>query len=276
MNDLPKKITFTLYERLKKRIFNSKPYNKIDLNYFPVGMTPISDTKDNDVFIVGFPKSGNTLMQHIISHLVYGLNENVSRSLINFISPDIYTNRYYFRFNDTCFFKSHNLPEKRYRKVIYIMRDGREAILSYHHMMKNMGMNVSLEELYTGEQKIFNVHWDEHIKSWEKNPFSAEILWIKYEDLLNNKFEELKKICIFLKLDRNEKELSNVMKYTSFEFMKALENKGDWVQMKKGKFLKGKNFVRKGKLDTFKFEVSEELLKKFEELNSDSLNKYYV
>ncbi|WP_298262430.1 sulfotransferase domain-containing protein [uncultured Lutibacter sp.] len=242
---------------------------------FPVDLIPITDTRDEDVFVVGFPKSGNTLMQHIITHLVYGINKEGSRSMVNFIVPDIYTNTHYFRFNDVCFFKSHNLPEKRYKKVIYIMRDGREALLSYYHMMKNMGKEVSLEDLYMGKVDIFGGTWQKHILSWEKNPFNADILWIKFEDLKNNKLKELKRICNFLNITRTDIELNEVVKLTSIGHMKELEKREDWTSMKKGKFLDGMNFIRKGNLDTFKKEVPDDLINIFEISNSISLKKYY-
>ena len=106
---------------------------------FTGGLNPISETAAGDVFIVGYPKSGNTLMQHIIAHLYYGLNKNSGRSMISLIVPDVYRNSHYFRLNEVCFFKSHDLPNPRYRKVIYIMRDGRQALLSYYHMQKKHG-----------------------------------------------------------------------------------------------------------------------------------------
>lgn len=118
---------------------------------FPGGLTPIHETNPEDVFIVGFPKSGNTLMQHIITHLVYGINEEGSRSMVNLIVPDIYANSHYFRFNTVCYFKSHERPQPNYKRVIYLVRDGREALLSYYHMMKNMGKDISLTDQLPGK-----------------------------------------------------------------------------------------------------------------------------
>ena len=239
-------------QSILKRLLTSEQLKKIQTPgvNFPGGILPINNTMLNDVFIVGFPKSGNTLMQHIIAHLYYGLNEEASRTMVNLITPDIYANSHYFRFNEVCFFKSHDLPKPEYKKVIYIMRDGREALLSYYHMMKNMGTPVSLKDLYSGKIKLYNVTWGEHIAQWESNPYQADILWIKYEDLKANKINILQRICTFLNIDRSTNELEKVIEFTSLKHMKEMEKRIDWAKMKKNKFLMGKNFVRQGMLGT--------------------------
>ena len=107
-----------------KRILFGDPNSQERIKFLSP-LVAINDTQDQDVFVVGFPKSGNTLMQHVMAHLIYGLNQNGSRSLISLLTPDIYTNSHYFRFSDVCYFKSHDLPKPEYKRVIYIMRDGR-------------------------------------------------------------------------------------------------------------------------------------------------------
>ena len=258
-----------------KKIFktNSKSNTKVsDVQpiIFPGGITPINQTLTDDVFIVGFPKSGNTLMQHIITHIVYGINEEGSRTLINLIAPDIYANPYYFRFNERCFFKSHERPQPNYKKVIYLMRDGREALLSYYHMMKNMDRDISLEDLYTGKIDIFGGQWHEHIEAWEKNPYNAEILWVKYEDLINDKLIQLQNIVQFLGLDRTEEELQTVAKLTSLAHMKSLEKRADWQKMNIDVSFNKGSFVRMGAVDSFKVEVPDIYLEVFEKMSKNS------
>ncbi len=265
-------------KKIVKGIFFSKVNKDSSFNpnmKFSAVIKPIDYSEDDDVFVVGFPKSGNTLMQQIIAQLVYGLNSSASRTMVELIAPDVYGNSHYFRFNDVCFFKSHELPKPEYRKVIYMIRDGREALLSYYHMKKNIGKEIELSELYNDKHKIFGTTWSGHIRAWEENKFGAEILFVRYEDLMKDKKSELIKICDFLKIQRKEKEIEQTIHQTSFEFMKSLEQKPDWTYLKKGLFKEGKNFVRKGEIDSYKEEVSEELLTTFESNNSEILNKYY-
>ncbi len=242
---------------------------------FPGGLQPISQTEPQDIFIVGFPKSGNTLMQHILAHLYYGLNSIASRTMINLIVPDVYSNSHYFRFDNTCFFKSHERPNSNYKRVIYLIRDGRQALLSYYYMLENLGQSVNLEELYDGTTKIYGGSWSGHIAAWEANPFDAEILFIKYEDIVLNKKDVLRQLCGFLNIDRSEAELQKVIDLTSIEHMKEMEARDDWKRMKKEKGFYSGSFVRKGSVDSFKNKVSGPLITKFEKLNSEMLLKHY-
>jgi len=214
-------------------------------------------------------------MQHIIAHLYYGLNEEGSRSMVNLIVPDVYANSHYFRFNEVCFFKSHERPQPNYKKVIYMLRDGREVLLSYYHMMNNMGQNISLEDLYTGKINIYGGLWHEHVEAWQKNPYQTDILWLKFEDIINNKLHVLKQICHFLEMERSNDELEKVVRLTSFDHMKSLEMRSDWKKMKMANFKEGKAFLRCGKINSYKAEVSEQLLAEFESQNQNIIKKYY-
>ncbi|MFT6417556.1 MAG: hypothetical protein ACJARZ_002924 [Dokdonia sp.] len=238
------------------------------------GITPISETRAEDVFIVGFPKSGNTLMQHILAHLYFGFNEQTNRTLINMATSDVYASSHYHRFDAVSFFKSHELPQPSYQRVIYILRDGREALLSYYHMLQNMGKPIDLNALYAGDVKLFGALWHEHIDQWEANPYQADILFVKYEDLLENKIKELERICAFLNIERSTEALEKVADLSSLEHMKFLEKQEDWKAMKSGKFKSGKNFVRKGSKNSYLEEVDPKLIKTFEAMSQATLKKH--
>lgn len=263
---------------LKKTKAPKAQIDQVDMfsRSFPHEIRSIDDTNDNDVFVVGYPKSGNTLMQHVISHLVYNLNEETSRSIVNILCPDIHANKYYNRINDRCYFKSHMMPQPSYKNVIYIVRDGRQALLSYFHMVKNMGGSIELNDLYNDRIKLFGCTWGQHVESWANNPFNANILWIKYEDLIGDKTTTLKKIAEFTGLPRTIDEINNVDKFTSIDFMKLLEKKADWVKMKGKKFQNtDKEFVREGKSRGYRNEVDEDLIKLFEQNNLSTLKRFY-
>lgn len=232
---------------------------------FPGGVVEMGDFSDEDVFIVGFPKSGNTLMQFVMSHLVYGVNESNSLSLANIIVPDIYANKYYFKFNRVNYFKSHELPVKEYKRVIYIVRDGRDAIYSYFHMLNNQNQDVKLNDLFNETIKFNNCTWRQHVRSWIENKYNADILYIRFEDLISDKSETLKKIISFLNLDVNEYDVQKVIDRTSVKSMQEYELKDDWVRMKEEiGFDKDKNVVRKGVIGDYKTEFVNEI-SRFEE-----------
>ncbi len=238
------------------------------------GITPIDSTRDEDVFIVGYPKSGNTWMQYIIAHMVYHLNETSSKVLVNAIVPDRHSNSHYLRLNSRCFFKTHSLPNERFKKVIYILRDGRDAMYSYFRMKYNMNQKVNIENFFSADYKKFPSSWQEHIKAWFDNPFNAEILYIKYEDLLRNNLDTLKKIAEFIGMsDLGVERLQYVGKMTRFDQLRSHEERDpNWQKRKNDKnFKKGSYFFRKGQIGDYKNEVPEGVISDFESYSKDAL-----
>ena len=138
-----------------------------------------------------------------------------------------------------------------------------------------MGNEISLQDLYSGRNLPFNTLWHEHVTQWENNPYGADILWTKFEDLVNRKQHELRRICNFLGISRTEEMLAQVVEYTSIDHMKTLEKRKDWTDIKKNRFIAGRDFIRQGKADSFLCEVPSELLHVFEVQNSASLKKHY-
>jgi hypothetical protein len=231
----------------------------------------------DDVFIIGYPKSGNTLLQHIIAHLIFGLHKNASKSLINSCVTEYYNNPWFFRHDKTHFFKSHELPKPEYRNVIYIVRDGREAVRSYYYMLTNMGKEVSIKDLYLTGGDTFVGNWNDHVQAWTNNPYDANILFITYENLIQNKLKELQRICEFLKVKKTNEELNNVIEATSLGNMKLMETSFSWQRMKAIQEWNSEgNFVREGKQKGFEKDlmISDELIKEFNAISNEMLIEY--
>src|SRR5687768_13824154 len=100
-------------------------------------LTPIKETKAEDVFIVGYPKSGNTWLQNLAGAVVYGvLPEFAPPALMHLeLVPDVHQKQFYKRYSTPMFFKSHHLPRPEYRKVVYVLRDGRDVMVSYFQFL---------------------------------------------------------------------------------------------------------------------------------------------
>lgn len=241
------------------------------------GFQKMGDFTSEDVFITGYPKSGNTLLQHAVAHLVFGLKKDASKSLINSCVTEYYNNPWFFRHNPCHYFKSHELPNETFKKVIYIVRDGREAIRSFYYMLQNMNQKVSLENLYTSGGKSFVGTWSNHVSKWLENPHDADILFIKYEDLTKKKKEVLISLCKFLSIERTVEELQLVLEATSLENMKKMEQDFSWQRSKSHKTWKEHaQFVREGSVKGFvnDEQIKEEWVQKFEDLSKDMLQKF--
>jgi Sulfotransferase domain len=101
-----------------------------------VKLEPISETRLEDIFIVGYPRSGNTWMQYLIAGAILDLNPRLAPdSLVQSLVPDVHATRFYKRFGTPTFFKTHHLPQSEYRRVLYLVRDGRDVMVSYFHYL---------------------------------------------------------------------------------------------------------------------------------------------
>ena len=123
---------------------------------------------------------------------------------------------------------------------IYIVRDPRNLVtsISHHYSMKYdqaydkiLDENASLlEKSRDGDYSNFTFlgSWSNHYKSW-KNSKDFKTLFIKYEDLQNNKYDTFRRIIQFindLKGDQssiNEKKFLNSINSTNFSNLKNKE-----------------------------------------------------
>lgn len=268
------KFIFSPKQYIKKLVREHK--NNFVLNLLDQeNLVPIDNTSDNDVFIVGFPKSGNTWMQSLISGLYYGIDsELLPDSLAQELVPDVHYKKYYKRFGNICFFKSHSLPQQHYKKVIYIVRDGRDAMCSYLHFNTRLGNSVTLEEMINTGKFVFPCDWHNHVQQWLSNPYNSKIHYIRYEDLLNNTFFELKKIASFIGIDRTDEQINKAIEGNTLENMRTKAIKYNGLGQKDWRGDIGINFFRKGVVGDFKNEMTDDLIQKFNQKSEKELKAF--
>jgi len=171
------------------------------------------------------------------------------------------------------FLKTHNSLEQYFGHkfttssetlgAIYIVRDPRNVITSmcnhysmtYDEALKKMNdQNASLS-LTDSEKDYSNLSflgsWSNHYKSW-KNNFEFKTLFIKYEDLQNNTYNEFYKILNFIEElrgnDKNidEKKLKESINATSFSNLKKKEESEGFKESLHIKANKKTNFFNLG------------------------------
>ncbi len=238
-----------------------------ELNLFP-----IHETKDSDIFIVGYPKSGNTWMQNMVSSLLYCpdasyLPDRLSQEIV----PDIYTKKFYKRYGELTFFKSHELPQPNYKNVIYLIRDGRDAIVSFYHMNKIFGKDYSMEEMVLEGKGLNPCKWHTHVKNWQENPYNSRIIFVRYEDLIKNPLPELKKVCQFAGIQRTDRVLESVIQTNSFKNLQNREDKFGFENPHWNPDSPEKRFFRKGKIGSYLEEMDSSIQKHFVHEAKDEL-----
>lgn len=242
----------------------------------------------DDVFIVSYPRSGNTWTRFLIGNLIHQ-NEPVTFSNIESCIPEIYFNpdHQMRRLPRPRILKSHECFQPHYRRIIYIARDPRDVAVSfYHHNVKagNIPDNYPMEDYIPrfihAEFDTKWGTWADHVLSWlllrKDDP---EFLLLRYEDMKNDTMGELDRIaqflrgCSFQSIDAAPEKLQRAIDLSSPERMRALERQqsADWILTKKTRL--DKPFVRTAKAGGWKSVLSSASVSCIETAWGDVMNR---
>jgi hypothetical protein len=227
------------------------------------GLVPIGERSAEDFFFVGFPRSGHHWTQYLIAYFALGLRPDVATDdLVQHAVPDIYDSKWYRRFREPMFFKSHEMPQPDYRNVVYLVRDGRDVIVSYYHYQRTVGV---VEPVYFNPfSPIFSrapVFWEDHVSAWLDNPHGARMIIVKYEDLLADTLSQTRRMCGFFGLERSDEFLKTAVEACSFAQLQAKEKRKEMVK----KHWPEKSYFRRGERGSFKDELPASVLEDFEQ-----------
>jgi hypothetical protein len=228
----------------------------------------------DDVYLVSYPKSGNTWVRFILGN--YMTSGKMDFSNGHLLMPDIHFNPEQIQhvpFSPR-FIKSHFPYRPEYRNVVYIVRDGRDAAVSLYYFMikmKQLDKETSFSTFLKDHFFVGNVpfgDWAEHILSWVNKKDSANILIVKYEDLLSDSQMELQKILRFLKMEIDEEKLNIATQKASFDSMKKseIEHSAELKKLGHDSSEGTTGIVREGKKSSWKTMFSPQEEKQFNEL----------
>ena len=227
----------------------------------------------DDTFLVSFPRSGNTWARFLVCNLM-NPDDPVNFAQLESRIPEIYfvTDRNLRAFPRPRVIKSHECFDPRYKKVIYIVRDPRDVLISYYeYQLKRrvISEDLSLEEFVPRfmaseiEPKIGS--WRDHVVSWMATRGGQEnFLLLRYEEMLANTQKETTKIASFLGLDSNPERIARAVALSSADRMRKLE-KEQWRQWNMTKNTRqDKAFVRKAEAGGWKTNLPERCVAQIE------------
>lgn len=231
-----------------------------------------------DMFIVSYPKSGNTWTRFLLANLFFK-DVDVDFNNIDSLIPDIYTNsnKTLSKIKNPRFIKSHESFDPRYKRIIYIVRDPRDVLISYyyyHLKFRRIDDSISLDEyvplFLRGEFDDFGT-WQENVESWISTKLSdPKFIVVRYEDLLLNTSEIVQEITTKFNLGLTFSDIKRAVDLSSFEEMKKKEN-----YHRKWKFARNDiSFVRSGKSGSWRNELSTETSNLIIENWGDTMRKF--
>lgn len=192
--------------------------------------------RDSDVFLVSYPKSGNTWLRFAVGNLIF--DDGVDFGNLEGRIPDIYvaSRRQLAGLPDPRVIKSHEPFDPRYRRTVYIVRDPRDVAVSYAHFRRKMGWldaSTSLDDFTEGfvEGTLDDYgSWGDHVGRWlEARSGDGDFLLLRYEDLLDDIETSLGRVAAMLEVSATPEALRDAADASSFRRMSGMEHQWDTV-----------------------------------------------
>ncbi len=219
----------------------------------------------DDVFLVSYPKSGNTWTRFLIANVLYP-EKNPDFSNINDLVPDLeaMARRDLELAPRPRLLKSHEYFDPRYPRVIYIVRDPRDVVLSaYHFNIKRRTIPDAfpLQQFVSGFVRGQLPHsygtWFENAASWfYTRRGDPRFLLVRYEALQSRPMQEMQRIVDFLGIAATSEKLAFAIEQSSAERMRALEKQQSHLWSSTRETRQDKPFVRAAKPGGWKAELS--------------------
>jgi hypothetical protein len=191
----------------------------------------------DDVFLVSYPRSGNTWTRFLLGHLIEG-NDRVTFANIESRIPEIYFNSDHAMraLPRPRLLKSHECFQPHYRRVIYIVRDPRDVAVSfYHHNVKarnipdDYPMQDFVPRFINAEFDTKWGSWSDHVRSWLLlRQGQPDFIFLRYEDMKHETGGELGRVARFLhkhsfSVDASPEAQRRAIELASPERMRAME-----------------------------------------------------
>ncbi|KAB5513302.1 hypothetical protein PHYPO_G00249660 [Pangasianodon hypophthalmus] len=249
-------------------------YTVESLNYFES-----FQVQDDDIFVITYPKSGTTWMQEILPLLLNGGDLTPVLTLQGYERApwleDVRAAQVVAKLSAPRAFISHMpyhlMPFTFFRskaKVIYIIRNPKDVVVSYFyfHQMASFLHDPGTFEEFTDSFLAGNVmfgKWTDHVKSWRNPDLGDRILYITYEEMIQDLRGVMERVLCFLNRQLSEDALNRVTEQCQFKTMK--QNKMSNYSLASPKLMDNSKspFLRKGIAGDWKNHFSPELEAKF-------------
>ena len=221
------------------------------------------EPRHDDLYLVSYPKAGTTWLNFIVANvnvLMSNLDEEVNVFNIHDFVPDIHYSQEIGNIRTSFpayrMIKSHDNYNPGYKKVVYLIRDPRDTLVSYFHFACGLNAFSGTLAEFVRSPTFGAEAWNTHVKSWfEDSPVALRIYFMRYEDMKTDAFGTLNAMYKMLGHRIPENILQRAIELSSFSKMKESENAWAYGGRPSGKKM---NFMRQGKAGAFSNELTRE------------------
>lgn len=199
-------------------------------------------TLPDDTFLVSYPKSGNTWLRFLVSNLIQA-DPPVSLVGADSLIPavDGKSKKYFNEMPTPRIIKSHYPFTETYKRVIYVVRDPRDVVMSqYHYQIKRGVLDPGTPvEPFVGRFLAGDVcpygSWGENVGSWlATRRGTSQFLLVRYEDMQADILKETERIADFIGIAPDPTRFATAIERSSAKRMRELEKaeRDQWASTK--------------------------------------------
>ncbi|KAK7835293.1 hypothetical protein U0070_017829, partial [Myodes glareolus] len=242
------------------------------------------EIRDDDVFIVTYPKSGTIWTQQILSLIYFEGHRNNTENLQTMDRAPFFEynirNVDFTKMPSPRIFSSH-LPyylvpkvlKNKKVKILYIYRNPKDVMISYFHFSNLMiileasdTVEMFMQEFLDG--RVVGSNWFDHIRGWYEHRHDFNIMFLSYEDMKKDLRGSVLKICSFLEKELSEEDIDAVVRQATFQNMKSdlRANYEDIIREEIGARNDEGTFLRKGTIGDWKHHLTVDQNERFDRI----------
>ena len=230
-------------------------------------------------WIASFPKSGNTWLRFIAAHVLFDCGNDSTD--VDIAIPDMHysTGGLERDWDGSYVVKTHypfsKLPNRFiFKKAAYVVRHPLDVVASSAQYLDPEGIAEQQLELAHQFADLGNLKhwhsmgfgaWEEHVRSWLDAVDDADVLVLRYEDMLANPEGAIVRFAEHFGVSLSEDRVKKIAKETSFDSMKALEeadiDRGSGLFNTENKYKqRGFTFLQRGQAGRYRELLTDELV----------------